>query len=50
MKDVLEKFSHVRQKTLLTGESEQQNAFYRSLGFVEPSEMQCVAYVRHDVK
>lgn len=49
MKDVLEKFKHCRQKTLLTGTEEKTNAFYRSLGFVEPREMDCVAFVRHDV-
>lgn len=49
MNDVLEKFKHVRQKTLLTGTSEQQAKFYRSVGFVEPSEMECVAFVRHDI-
>lgn len=49
VKEALERFKHVRQKTLLTGTEEKTNAFYRSLGFVEPREMECVAFVRHDV-
>ncbi|MCH4890855.1 GNAT family N-acetyltransferase [Acidaminobacter sp. JC074] len=49
VKDVLEKYSHVRQKALLTGESEQQDKFYRSLGFIKPSEDHCVAFIRHDI-
>lgn len=49
MKSVLDKFEDVRQKTLLTGLSQEQDKFYRSLGFVTPSEMECVAFVRHDL-
>jgi len=49
MKDVLEKYKHVRQKTLLTGTSKKETTFYRSLGFMEPKEMDCIAFVRHDI-
>ncbi len=49
VKDVLEKYSHVRQKTLLTGMEEKQDKFYRSLGFHNPSEADCVAFIRHDI-
>jgi GNAT superfamily N-acetyltransferase len=49
MKDVLERFQDVRQKVLLTGRSEKQDKFYRSLGFVTPIEIECSAFVRHDL-
>ncbi len=49
MKDTLDKFKDCRQKVLLTGLSEEQDKFYRSLGFVTPKEMDCVAFIRHDL-
>jgi len=49
MNDVLERFKECRQKTLLTGQSDKQDRFYRSLGFKTPEEIDCVAFVRHDI-
>jgi len=49
MKYVLEKFMYIRQKTLLTGTTEKQKKFYESLGFKDTKDMDCVAFIRHDI-
>lgn len=45
----MEKFSYVRQKSLLTGNTEKQIGFYRSMGFHLPEEDDCLAFIRHDI-
>jgi len=48
MKDVLDKYKHVRQKTLLTDSQPKTIAFYESLGFKKSTDIDCIAFVRHD--
>jgi len=49
MKYVLDKFMYIRQKTLLTGQTEKQKNFYESLGFEATTDTDCVAFIRHDL-
>jgi GNAT superfamily N-acetyltransferase len=46
---VLDKYKHVRQKALLTGNTEKQRAFYESLGFRSSDEFDCICFMRNDV-
>ncbi len=42
----LQKYSHVRQKVLLTDETSGTSGFYKSCGFTVVSDMNCTAFIR----
>lgn len=46
LKAVLDRYAHVRQIQLLTDNTPKTVAFYRSLGFLELSELGCCGFMR----
>lgn len=46
LQEVLNRFCHVRQIQLATDQTEKNIAFYRSLGFLELTEMGCCGFMR----
>ena len=46
LKEVLSRYSHVRQIQLATDNTEQTKAFYRSCGFRELSEIGCCGFMK----
>ncbi len=46
LRSVLDKYSHVRQTELCTDNSSNTIAFYKSMGFVEMSEIGCCGFMR----
>lgn len=48
IKMILDKYSTVSQKVLITDDTEKNNLFYSSLGFEKSHDMNIIAYVRYD--
>lgn len=48
LKKVLEKYKKVRQKILLTDNTEETNAFYKASGFNRAEDLNLVAYVKFE--
>jgi GNAT superfamily N-acetyltransferase len=45
--EILNKYSHVRMKVLLTDDTEKTKVFYDSVGFKKASEVGTVCYLNH---
>ena len=46
MQSTLEEFDYIRQTVLMTDDSEETKAFYRSLGFISSNELGGLAFVK----
>jgi GNAT superfamily N-acetyltransferase len=46
MNMIFDKYKHVRQVVLMTGETEKQRKFYESLGMVSYDQVECVGFIK----